>query len=96
MDIYIEKRPEDARHLLKYVHNIREMYDLYGGFMTKDLGVYGLPWGKIVDELYTKAANACNRQRDAPLFRLQTHTMVHPKSDLGLTTNSVGQNLHFL
>lgn len=68
MDIYIEKRPEEARQLLKYGHNIREMHDLYGDepwrlyderFRRLRESVQ-LSWGKIVDELYTKAANACN------------------------------------
>lgn len=67
-DIYIEKHPEEARPLLKYAHNIREMFDLYG---DEPWRVYDekfrrlketvkLPWGKLVDELYTKSANSSN------------------------------------
>ncbi|CAC5413819.1 unnamed protein product [Mytilus coruscus] len=69
-DIYIEKCPEEARHLLKYGHNIREMYDLYG---DEPWRIYDekfrrlretikLPWGKLIDELYTKSANTSNTQ----------------------------------
>ncbi|XP_076083533.1 uncharacterized protein LOC143054404 [Mytilus galloprovincialis] len=69
-DIYIEKCPEEARHLLKYGHNIREMYDLYG---DEPWRIYDekfrrlretikLPWGKLIDELYTKSANSSNTQ----------------------------------
>lgn len=77
MDIYIEKRPEHARSLLKYMHTIREMYDLFGDEAWR---VYDerfrrlreslpLPWGKLVDELYTKSANSLVTTKQKNTFR---------------------------
>ncbi|CAC5399851.1 unnamed protein product [Mytilus coruscus] len=61
-DIYIEKCPEEARHLLQYGHNIREMYDLYGNETWRICDekfrrlreTIKLPWGKLIDELYNQ------------------------------------------
>lgn len=90
-DIYIEKKPEESRTLLKYCHTIREMYDLYG---DEPWRVYDerfrrlretvkLPWGKLVDELYTKSANS-NAQNNkakqvASNFRPQQEKSVLPR-----------------
>lgn len=95
MDIYIEKRPEHARSLLKYMHTIREMYDLFGDEAWR---VYDerfrrlrestpLPWGKLVDELYTKSANSLVTSRQKSSFRPPPK---YPNSTL-VATNTVKQ-----
>ncbi len=92
MDIYIELHDDQSRPLLKYLHNIREMHDLYGDEAWR---VYDerfrrlretvkLPWGKLVNELYTKSANASNMQKGKDNFRsFSKNTSSVPKQSYG-------------
>ncbi|CAC5380300.1 unnamed protein product [Mytilus coruscus] len=99
VNIYIEKCPEEARHLLKYGHNIREMYDLYG---DEPWRIYDekfrrlretikLPWGKLIDELYTKSANTSNTQNKN--FRAQPARQNKTYQNQG-NTQYYSKNMH--
>ncbi|CAC5370805.1 unnamed protein product [Mytilus coruscus] len=78
LDIHIKKCPEDARQLLKYGHNIREMFDLYGDE----------PW-RIYDEKFKRLRETTDKLAThlAHTSMSATTVKVHTQDFNALNTN---------
>ncbi|XP_056007544.1 uncharacterized protein LOC125666211 isoform X1 [Ostrea edulis] len=84
MAIYIEKKPEDAPHLLKYVSVIREIaatngdaaWHHYDETFRKLRQSHTLPWQRTISELMV---SACTIHRSKQLFRNNFRPKVNDK-----------------